>query len=85
MSSPLRLNIRLCARCPILPRSHAGIRLVERTTIMAIINFFPPRLTDDATIRTNHGVAETILDNGGAAAEMFVVRVGQEITIRVAP
>jgi hypothetical protein len=44
---------------------------VERTTIMAIISFFPPRLTAlgsvvDTTIRTSHGAAETILDNGGA-------------------
>jgi hypothetical protein len=38
---------------------------------MAIIGFFPPRLTAlgslvNATIRTSHGAAETILDNGGA-------------------
>ena len=38
---------------------------------MAIISFFPPRLTTlgsvvDATIRTSHGAAETILDNGRA-------------------
>ena len=66
MSPRLRLNIRLCAWCPIPARSHVGTRLLERTTVMAIIDFFPPRLTDDATIRTSHGVAETILDNGGA-------------------
>jgi len=39
-------------------------------TIMAIMSFFPPRLTAlgsvvDATIRTSHG-AKTILDNGCA-------------------
>jgi hypothetical protein len=38
---------------------------------MAIISFFPPRLTAlgsfvDATIRTSHGAAETILDYRGA-------------------
>jgi len=38
---------------------------------MAIMSFFPTRLTGrgsvgDATIRTSHGAAQTILDNGSA-------------------
>src|SRR5262245_25006547 len=41
-------------------------------SIMAIMSFFPPRLTGrsfgDATIRTSHGAAETILNNGSAGA-----------------